>query len=80
MLALVCSPSVVRLETPKICPDTSVGCTSFVVNIIPAVASSQESCLSLPFSWLSLRVVLDLGRMTSFALSLGMPLAFLVNY
>ena len=57
-----------------------VGCTRFAVHIVPAVASSQENCLSFSFFWLSLRVVLDLGRVTSFAPSLGMPLALLVKY
>lgn len=40
-----------------------------VARVLQAVSSSQGNCLS--FLWLSLGVDLDLGRVVSFALSLG---------
>lgn len=47
---------------PKIWLDRNVCCITFVVRVLPTVASSQGNCLSLSFFWLFLEVTLDLGK------------------
>lgn len=47
---------------PKIWLDRNVCCTTFVVRVLPTVASSQGNCLSLSFFCLFLEVTLDLGK------------------
>ena len=69
--------STVRLGALIVWPDRNVGCTPFAARVQPTLASSQGNCLSLSFFWISLAVVLDLERATSFAPSLGMHLAYL---
>lgn len=51
-----------------------MSCSPCAGRVIPTIASSQGSYLSLSFFWLSLGVALDLGRMVSLAPHLGIPL------
>ena len=55
----------------KIWLDRNMGCTSFVVESHWLLSALRESFMS--FSWLSLGVALDIGRIVSFASCLGMP-------
>lgn len=52
-----------------------MGSVLLVARVLPAVSSSQGTCLTKPFCWLPLGVALDLGRAVSPAPSLGAPLA-----
>ena len=55
-----------------------MGFTPFAARALGTVASSQGNSLS--YFWLSLGVALDLGRIVSFAPSLGMPLLSMVSF
>ena len=52
-------------------PDRNAGCTPLAARVLPTAASSQGNCLRLSSFWLSLGLALDLGRVVSFAPSLG---------
>ena len=62
----------VRLGAPKIWLNRNVGFTPCMARVPPIVAGSQGNCLS--FFWFSLGVALDLRRVVSSLLSLGMLL------
>lgn len=80
LLVLGCAGSVIlRLEAPRIWIDINGGCAPFAVNILPTVASSYGNNLNFSLSWVSLKVVLDLGMAVPFATSLGMAFVFIVK-
>ena len=58
--------STIRFGPRRIWPDRNVGCTPFMASVLLTVASSQGTCPSLFFFWLSLQVGLDHGRTISF--------------